>query len=192
MATIIDGKALAVKCKNQVKTAVADMEQKPGLAVGFLNVFHRHVLLAVDVDRQQIHVAPEDVADVVQLLVEDDVAAFEQRIHRIAHDVDRAVAFGEVGDVDEIDGPRLRVIGEERHQARRPFYGVEGDALQRQRVVRAVHVGGQIGFGIEHFPFSAIEPVRIDIQFLNQDVLVPGRERRLARFDHRKGGLSDA
>jgi hypothetical protein len=27
---------------------------------------------------------------------------------------------------------------------------------------------------------------------LNQDVLVPGRERRLARFDHRKGGLSDA
>ena len=33
MATIIDGKALAVKCKNQVKTAVADMEQKPGLAV---------------------------------------------------------------------------------------------------------------------------------------------------------------
>ena len=96
------------------------------------------------------------------------------------------------GDVDEIDGPRLRVIGEERHQARRPFYGVEGDALQRQRVVRAVHVGGQIGFGIEHFPFSAVEPVRIDIQFLNQDVLVPGRERRLARFDHRKGGLSDA
>lgn len=33
MATIIDGKALAVKCKNQVKTAVAGMEQKPGLAV---------------------------------------------------------------------------------------------------------------------------------------------------------------
>ena len=100
---------------------------------------------------------------------------FEQRVHRVAHDIDGTVALGQVGDMDEIDGPRLRVIGEERHQARRPFYGVEGDALQRQRVVRAVHVGGQIGFGIEHFPFSAVEPVRIDIQFLNQDVLVPGR-----------------
>ena len=47
------------------------------LAVGFLNVFHRHVLLAVDVDRQQIHVAPEDIVDVAQLFVEYDVAAFE-------------------------------------------------------------------------------------------------------------------
>ena len=87
---------------------------------GFLDVFHRDVLLAVDVDRQQIHVAPEDVADVVQLLVEDDVAAFEQRIHRIAHDVDRAVAFGEVGDVDEIDGFELRLVAEQRHEPRRP------------------------------------------------------------------------
>ena len=33
MATIIDGKALAVKCKEEVKTAVAAMEEKPGLAV---------------------------------------------------------------------------------------------------------------------------------------------------------------
>ena len=160
--------------------------------LGFLDVFDRDVLFAVDVDREQVHVAPEDVADILELFVKYDVAAFEQRVHRVAHDIDGTVALGQVGDVDEIDGPRLRVIGEERHQARRPFYGVEGDALQRQRVVRAVHVGGQIGFGIEHFPFSAVEPVRIDIQFLNQDVLVPGRERRLARFDHRKGGLSDA
>lgn len=33
MATIIDGKALAAKCKEQVRTAVAAMERKPGLAV---------------------------------------------------------------------------------------------------------------------------------------------------------------
>ncbi len=33
MATIIDGKALAAKCKNEVKIAVASMEQKPKLAV---------------------------------------------------------------------------------------------------------------------------------------------------------------
>lgn len=62
----------------------------------------------------------------LSLFVKYDVAAFEQRVHRVAHDIDGTVALGQVGDVDEIDGPRLRVIGEERHQARRPFYGVEG------------------------------------------------------------------
>ena len=33
MAIIIDGKALAAKCKEEVRTAVAAMERKPGLAV---------------------------------------------------------------------------------------------------------------------------------------------------------------
>ena len=33
MATIIDGKSLAAKCKEDVKTVVAEMEEKPGLAV---------------------------------------------------------------------------------------------------------------------------------------------------------------
>ena len=73
-------------------------------AVGFLDVLHGDVLFAVDVDREQVHVAPEDVVDVLELLVEDDVAAFEQRVHRIADDVDGAVALGEVGDVMKLTG----------------------------------------------------------------------------------------
>ena len=35
MAIIIDGKALAAKCKEEVRTAVAAMERKPGLRCHF-------------------------------------------------------------------------------------------------------------------------------------------------------------
>ena len=123
-------------------------------ALGLLDVLHRNVLLAVDIDRQQVHVAPKNVADIVQLFVEYDVAAFEQRIHRISHDVDRAVAFGQVGDMDEINGFELHLIVEERHEPRRPFDRVERHALQRQRVVRAVQVGSQVGL----WPIEGIFP----------------------------------
>ena len=51
--------------------------------LGFLDVFDRDVLFAVDVDREQVHVAPEDVADILELFVKYDVAAFEQRVHRM-------------------------------------------------------------------------------------------------------------
>jgi hypothetical protein len=124
-------------------------------------------------------------------LVEDDVAAFEQRIHRIAHDVDRAVAFGEVGDVDEIDGFELRLVAEQRYESRRPLDRIERHALQRQRVVRAVQVGGQVGFGVEHAALARFEPVGVYVQFLNQNVAIARRERRLARFDHRECGFPD-
>ena len=50
-----------------------------------------------DVDREQVHVAPEDVADILELFVKYDVAAFEQRVHRVAHDIDGTVALGRWG-----------------------------------------------------------------------------------------------
>ena len=162
------------------------------LAVGFLDVFHRDVLFAVDVDRQQVHVAPEYVVDVAQLLVQHDVAAFEQRIHRVAHYIYRAVAFRQVGDVDEVYGFGLRLIREQRHQSRRSLDRVERHALQRQRIVRAESVGRQVGFGVEHVAFAALQPFGVYVQFLNQYVAVPGREPGFPRFDHRKGRFADA
>ena len=128
----------------------------------------------------------------MQLLVEHDVAALQQRVHRIPDDVDRPVAFREVGDVDEIDGFGLRPVGEERHQPRRALDRIERHALQRQRIVRAVHVGRQVGFGVEHVALAGFEPVGIHIQFLNQYVAVAGREPRLAGLDHRKRRFADA
>ena len=154
---------------------------------GFLDVFHGDILLAVDVDREQVHVAPEDVVDVVQLFVKDDVAAFEQRVHRVAPHVEGSVAFGQVRDMDEIDGFQIGVVGEERDESGGSLDRVERDTLQRQRVVGAVPVGGQVGFGVEHLSLCGVEPFGIYIQFLNKDVPVAGRESRLARLDHREG-----
>ena len=80
---------------------------------GFLDVLYGDVLFAVDVDREEVHVAPEDVVDVFELFVEDDVAAFEQGVHRVSDDVDGPVALREVGDVDEVDGFLLLPVGED-------------------------------------------------------------------------------
>ena len=131
------------------------------------------------------------VTELMQLF-EHDVAALEQRVHRVADDIDRPVAFREVGNVDEVDGLALRLVGEQRDQARRALDRVEGDALQRQRVVRAVHVGRQVGFGVEHVALAGFEPVGIDVQFLNQYVAVARRKPRLAGFDHRQRRFADS
>ena len=72
------------------------------LLVGLLDIFDRNVLLAVDVDRKQLHIAPENVVDVVQLLVQHDIAAFEQRIHAVAYDINRPVALRQIRNVDVI------------------------------------------------------------------------------------------
>ncbi len=160
-------------------------ELDESLPVGFLDVFHRDVLLAVDVDREQIHVAPEDIRDVRKLLVEHDVAALEQGIHRVAHDVDGSVALRQVGDVDVVDRFGLGPVGEERHQPRRPFDRVERHALQRQRVVGPVAVCRQVGLGVEHGLAPRFEEFGIDVQFLNQYILVACGQGRLAGFDHR-------
>ena len=88
---------------------------------------------------------------------------------------------------DEIDGFQIGVVGEERDESGGSLDRVERDALQRQRVVGAVSVGGQVGFGVEHLSLCGVEPFGIYVQFLNKDVPVAGRESRLARLDHREG-----
>ena len=94
--------------------------------------------------------------------------------------------------MDEIHGFGLRLVGEQRYQSRRALDRVEGHALQRQRIVRAVHVSCQVGFGVEHVALAAFEPFGIYVQFLNQDVPVACREPRLAGLDHRERRLADA
>ena len=162
------------------------------LALRLLDVLDGDVLLAVDVNREQVHVAPEDVVDIVQLLVEHDIAALEQRIHRVAHHVDGAVALRQVGDVDVVHRLGLHVLGKERHQSGRPFNRVERHALQRQRRVGAAHVGRQVGLGVEHLALARLEPFGVDVQLLNQNVPVSRRKTRLSGFNHREGRLSDA
>ena len=72
--------------------------------VGTLHILHGDILLAIEIYREQIHIAPEDILNVVQLLVEDNVATFEQRIHRVSRNINRTVALGQVGDMDKVDG----------------------------------------------------------------------------------------
>lgn len=69
---------------------------------GFLDVFHRYVLLSVDIYREQVHVAPKNVVNAVHLFVQYDVSAFEQGVHAVSDDVDGPVALGQVGNVDVI------------------------------------------------------------------------------------------
>ena len=161
--------------------------------LGFLDVFDRDVLFAVDVDREQVHVAPEDVADILELFVKYDVAAFEQRVHRVAHDVYRTVAFGQVRDMDVVHRNARLAVVEQRNQTRRTLDGVERHALQRQRIVGAVAERvGEVRLGIEHLSLARLYPVGIHVQFLNKKVPVARRQSGLARLNHRKCGFADA
>ena len=92
--------------------------------------------------------------------------------------------------MDEIDGFGLRLVGEQGNQPRRALDRVERHALERQRVVRAVHVGRQVRLGVEHAAPAGFDPFGVYVQFLNQDVPVPRREPRLAGLDHREGGFA--
>lgn len=77
-----------------VVRVVAD-ELDEAFALRLLDILDGDEFVAVDVERNEVHFAPENTEfEVVDLLVEDDVAALEQGIHRIAPDVDGAVAGG--------------------------------------------------------------------------------------------------
>ena len=59
-------------------------------------LFHRNVLVSVNVERNQIHFTPYNaVHDVMDLLGKQDVSAFQQRVHRIPYDTQSSVAFGD-------------------------------------------------------------------------------------------------
>ena len=159
--------------------------------LGFLDIFDGHVLLAVDVDRQQIHVAPENIVYVAYLLIEDDIAAFEQRIHAVADHVDRPVAARQVRNVDVVHRRERALVQKQRNQPCRTLDIVQRNALRRKRPVGASRKDGRRPDFEEHRPLAGLEPVRIDIQFLNQYVPIPLGQGSLSRLDHRKGALSD-
>ena len=55
-----------------------------------------------------------------------------------------------------------------------------------------MHVGRQVGLGVERLSLARLQPLGIDVQFLNQDVAVARREARAPGLDHRKGCLADS
>ena len=63
------------------------------LKLRLLNILNRDVLLAIHIYREKVHITPEYIAHVAKLLIEDDVATLEQRIHRITNDIYRAIAL---------------------------------------------------------------------------------------------------
>ena len=86
-------------------------------AIRLLDILHRDVLLTLQIERQQIHITPKDIARIVQLLVEHNVATLQQRVHTIARNVDRTVALGQVGDMNLVDRFVRGVVLEERDQS---------------------------------------------------------------------------
>lgn len=88
---------------------------------GFLDVFHRYVLLSVDIYREQVHVAPKNVVNAVHLFVQYDVSAFEQGVHAVSDDVDGPVALGQVGNMDVIHRADGGLSREERDKSCRAF-----------------------------------------------------------------------
>lgn len=151
----------------------------------FLDVFYRDVLFAVDVDREQVHVAPKDIVDAVHLLVQHDVAALEQGIHAVADDVNGSVAFGQVGNVDIVDRTDGILAREERYKTGSAFDVVERYALHGQRAVGAPDERDErFERTVEDLPLAALDPLGIKVQFLNEDVLVSFGKRRPSCFDH--------
>lgn len=55
-----------------------------------------------------------------------------------------------------------------------------------------MHVGRQVGLGVEHAAATGFKPVGVDIQIMDQDVLVARRKAGLAGLDHRQRRLADA
>ena len=162
------------------------------LVFGLLDILDRHVLLAVDIDREQVHVPPEDVLDAAYLLVEHDVAALEQRIHAVAHHVDRTVAAGQVRNVDVVDRAHRLPVQEKRHQPGGSLYIIEGYALRGQSAVGAVREDRLGPLFEKHLPLSGFEPLGINVQFLNNNIFISFRKRCAAGLDHRQRTLPDA
>ena len=88
-----------------------------------LDEFDRDVLFAFVAERDEVHLAPDDVVIVLDLFVHHDVARLEQRVHRVAPHVNGSVAAGQVGDRDIVD--RGVPVGEDRYQAGHGFEVVE-------------------------------------------------------------------
>ena len=103
--------------------------------LGFLDIFDGHVLLAVDVDRQQIHVAPENIVYVAYLLIKYDIAALEQRVHAVADHVNRPVAARQVRNVNVVHRRERALVQKQRNQPCRTFDIVQRNALRGKRPV---------------------------------------------------------
>ncbi len=93
--------------------------------------------------------------------------------------------------MDEVDGLFAAAWSVNRGTSPPFLRWSRGDALQGQRVVRSVHVGGQVGFGVEHLPDAGFEPFGIYVQFPEPECSGFGSRVRPSRSRSSRGRLSD-
>ena len=109
------------------------------LLVGAVDVLHGQVVVAAAVERHEVHLAVDDVPQVVDELEAHDVARLQDGVHRVAADVDRAVARGDVGHEDFAQHVLVALLQ----------YGLEvgggGDVVERHAaVVHPLRASGRV------------------------------------------------
>ena len=83
------------------------------LVLRLLHILNRNILLAIDIYREQIHIAPEDIAHIVELLIQNNITTLKQRIHRVANNIYRTIALRQVGDMYKVDWLHLFLLREQ-------------------------------------------------------------------------------
>jgi hypothetical protein len=79
--------------------------------VRLLDILDGYILLAIDVNREQVHIAPKDILEALKLLVENNIATLQKWIHRISYHIDSSVTLWQIWNVDIIDRLNAHAVG---------------------------------------------------------------------------------
>lgn len=138
---------------------VADEADAAGL-FGTVDVLHGQVFVAAAVEGDEVHLAVDDFVERGERLEADDVARLQDGVHRVAADVDGAVAAGDVGYL-YLAQYVLGAVGQQGLQVGGGGDVVQGDAAFVQRVGRLGRVQ-QLYFAAGHGAVAVVGAVAGD------------------------------
>lgn len=148
---------------------VADEADAAGL-LGAVDVLHGQVFVAATVEGDEVHLAVDDFVERGERLEAYDVARLQDGVHRVAADVDGAVAAGDVGYL-YLAQHVLGAVGQQGLQVGSSGDVVQGDAAVVQRVGRLGRVQ-QLYFAAGHGAVAVVGAVAGDALAGQQPVVV--------------------